>query len=83
MPGQGLPINGHAVEDIRNIRYLSQTELAEAAEISKSYLNEIERGARTSASPQVVRRLAEQLGVSPGTIVAATRNRVGKTAAAA
>ena len=82
MPRPGLPINGETIEQIRKIRYLSQAELAEAAEVSPTYLNELERGAKDSASPAAIRRIAEVLGVSLGALLAQTRPRVGSSEAA-
>ncbi|MEM9465259.1 MAG: helix-turn-helix transcriptional regulator [Actinomycetota bacterium] len=77
MPKPGLPINGETIEQIREIRFLSQAELAEAAKISRPYLNELERGAKPSAGPAILRRIAAELGVTVGALLARTRPRQG------
>ncbi len=52
----------------RNIRGLSQDDLAYDAKISRSYLSQIEKGA-FYASLRIVGRLAESLGVEPAELL--------------
>jgi len=55
---------GDRVRRLREERYLSQSELAGKAGISKNTLVRIESG-RYAAIPRTVRKLAEALGVEP------------------
>ena len=52
------------VRRIRNAKGLSQDDLAYEAEISRSYLSQIEKGS-FHVSLKIIGRLAEALGVEP------------------
>lgn len=58
-----MPSVGERVRDIREKRGLTQDKLAEAAEISKSFLSEIENDKR-NVGAQVLLRIANALGAS-------------------
>ena len=60
---------GRAIRHLREHRGWSQEKLAEAADLNRSYLGEIERG---SASPSLVTvvKLANALDLSAGDLVA-------------
>jgi transcriptional regulator with XRE-family HTH domain len=58
---------GQNVARIRNEKTLSQDQLAEKAEIDRTYLSGIERGVRNPGI-KVVIRLAKALGVSADTL---------------
>jgi transcriptional regulator with XRE-family HTH domain len=53
---------------IRNARNLSQDDLAYEAEVSRSYLSQLEKGA-FYASLKIVGRLANALGVEPAELL--------------
>ncbi len=55
---------GSRLRDERTAQSLSLTEVATRAEISKAYLSQLERGASTTPSYHVLRRLATALGTS-------------------
>jgi transcriptional regulator with XRE-family HTH domain len=55
---------GQLLARLREVRGLSQRELAEAAGVTGSYLSRIERGDRPRPSLKVTRSLARELGVS-------------------
>ena len=59
---------GEQVRRLREQRYLSQSELAARARISKNTLVRIESG-RFGVIPRTVRQLAEALGVEPSELV--------------
>jgi transcriptional regulator with XRE-family HTH domain len=69
MPRGGIPINGAAVQAIRERTGYSGAELAEKAGIDRTYLIRIERGERQHVSPPIARRLAEALGVPLGAVL--------------
>jgi len=52
------------LRDMRTGQSLSLTEVAGRAQISKAYLSQLERGASTTPSHDVLRRLATALGTS-------------------
>lgn len=58
-----MKLNRHALTSWREERGLSKSQLAVAAQISLSYLSELESGAKPG-SAQVVRRLADALKVN-------------------
>ncbi len=58
---------GERVRRLREMRYLSQAELALKSGISKNTLNRIET-AKAGAIPRTVRRLAAALDVEPGAL---------------
>jgi len=64
---------------LRHARGLSQDDLAYEAEVSRSYLSQIEKGA-FFASLKIVGRLAEALNVEPAELLR-TPTRRGKQAA--
>lgn len=53
---------------LRNARKLSQDDLAYEAEVSRSYLSQLEKGA-FYASLKIVGRLANALGVEPAELL--------------
>jgi transcriptional regulator with XRE-family HTH domain len=59
---------------IRNEKGLSQDDLAYEAEISRSYLSQIEKG-KYYASLKVIGKLAEVLNVDPTELLAAGARR--------
>jgi HTH-type transcriptional regulator, competence development regulator len=73
---------GEQVRRLREQRYLSQSELAARAKISKNTLVRIESG-RFGVIPRTVRQLAEALGVDPSELVSPEdlRELTGKAAA--
>jgi transcriptional regulator with XRE-family HTH domain len=56
---------------LRNERNLSQDELAYVAEISRSYLSQIETGEKYHASLKTIEKLAVALGVEPAELLKA------------
>lgn len=60
---------GKNIYEIRKKRGLTLSELAERAKISKSYLSNIERHLNKNPSIQVIRRIAEVLGVDLKTLI--------------
>lgn len=64
------PVNGAAVRAIRQALGISQASLARRARIAESHLSQVERGIN-GASPEVTRRLADELGVSFAAITSA------------
>lgn len=54
---------GHSVRQLRESRQWSQEQLAEQADLNRSYVGEIERG-RVVASIVTVEKLAEAFGVA-------------------
>ena len=59
---------------LRHEKGLSQDDLAYEAEVSRSYLSQLEKGAHY-ASLKIVGRLAEALGVEPGELLKAPLRR--------
>ncbi|MFC1941023.1 helix-turn-helix domain-containing protein [Chloroflexota bacterium] len=57
------------VRRLRELRALSQRELAALANLSPTTINRIETGQR-SPMPKTVRKLAEALGVTPEELLA-------------
>ena len=55
---------GSRLRDARTAQSLSLTEVATRAGISKAYLSQLEHGASTTPSHNVLRRLATALGTS-------------------
>ena len=55
---------GSRLRDARTAQSLSLTEVAARAGISKAYLSQLEHGASTTPSHEVLRRLATALGAS-------------------
>ena len=55
---------GSRLRDARTVQSLSLTEVATRAGISKAYLSQLEHGASTTPSHDVLRRLATALGTS-------------------
>ncbi len=62
---------------LRNARKLSQDDLAYEAELSRSYLSQLEKGA-FYASLNVVGRLADALGVEPAELLKLPPKRRGR-----
>jgi transcriptional regulator with XRE-family HTH domain len=56
-----------SLRTLRESRYLTQEQLAAAAEVSASTVHNAETG-RTRPRPAILRRLARALGVDPGEI---------------
>jgi transcriptional regulator with XRE-family HTH domain len=57
-------IHRHALTSLREARGLTKKQLCELAEISPSYLTELEAGDKPG-SPQIAKRLADALAVNP------------------
>jgi XRE family transcriptional regulator, fatty acid utilization regulator len=70
MPNQKL-FAGHAVRRIRRASGLTQAVMAEALDVSPSYLNLIERNQRPLTAP-IMLRLAERYDFDPRTLTGAT-----------
>lgn len=60
---------GQGLRAIRRRRGLSQTELAKRADMSPSYLSDLERDERGAPTAPVLERLADALGVTIDTLV--------------
>lgn len=58
---------GHRVRDLRNVRHLSQIELAARAGVARNTLNRIENGHLMPTAP-IIEHLAQALGVAPGAL---------------
>ena len=58
-----MPTVGERIRDIREKRGMTQDKLAEAADISKSFLSEIENDKR-NVGAQILLRIANALGAS-------------------
>ena len=59
---------------LRNERGLSQDDLAYEAEISRSYLSQLEKG-KYYASLKIIGRLVDILAVEPGELLALPKKR--------
>ncbi|MEG3147279.1 helix-turn-helix transcriptional regulator [Sphingomonas sp. RT2P30] len=59
---------GLNVKRLRKQAGVSQESFADTAEIARSYMSDIERGVR-NPTLQVVARIAQALGVSPGSLL--------------
>lgn len=59
---------GNNVRSFRNIRGMTQEQLALSAEMKRSYVSDVERGTR-NPSVQALGRLADALGVEPWTLL--------------
>jgi len=55
---------GERIKEIRLRKHYSITRLAEEAQISKSYLSQIEKGANTNPSLQMLYKIAASLGTT-------------------
>lgn len=62
---------------LRHDRGLSQDDLAYEAEVSRSYLSQIETGEEFYASLKVIERLAKALRVEPAELLRGPRSRRG------
>ena len=60
---------------LRHAKGLSQDDLAYEAEVSRSYLSQLEKGGPFYASLKIVARLAEVLQVDPAELLRAPRRR--------
>lgn len=58
-----LQINGSAVKALREAHGWRSSKFATACEISHGYLSNIESGRRSVVGPDVLRRIADVLGV--------------------
>lgn len=65
-----MRLNRHALTDMREARGWSKSDLAVQAQISLSYLSELESGVK-DGSPRVVVALAEALKCSSATLLLA------------
>jgi transcriptional regulator with XRE-family HTH domain len=68
---------GRQIRSVRQQKALSMQALAEAAGISRAWLGEIERGA-ASPSVDIVRRLADTLSVSIGSLLDGSATQAGQ-----
>jgi transcriptional regulator with XRE-family HTH domain len=67
--------------DLRRLRHtkgLSQDDLAYEAEVSRSYLSQVEKGAFFT-SLKIIGRLAQALNVEPAELLEVPRKRGGQT----
>ncbi|ALC90197.1 transcriptional regulator [Bacillus sp. FJAT-18017] len=55
---------GSRIKELRELRGYSISELAKLADVSKSYLSQIERGMQTNPSLQVLNKVAITLGTT-------------------
>ena len=62
---------------LRHQKGLSQDDLAYEAEVSRSYLSQLEKGS-FHASLKIVGRLADALGVEPAELLKLPPNRIQK-----
>ena len=69
IPKRGLGL-GSAVRRIRELRGVGQEILAERSGLSQGYLSQIESGAWTGITEDVLGRIARALGVEPWVILA-------------
>lgn len=69
IPKRGLGL-GSAVRRIRKLRGVGQEVLAERSDLSQGYLSQIESGAWTTVTEEVLGRIARALGVEPWVILA-------------
>ena len=60
---------------LRNAKGVSQDELAHEANVSRSYLSQLEKGT-FYASLNIVGRLSEALGVEPAELLKITQKRI-------
>lgn len=67
-----MQTNGPAIRAIREAQGWNQSKLAAAVGISGAYLNNIEAG-RRSGSPEVTKKIAENLRVPLAAVLAAPR----------
>lgn len=65
-----MRINRTALTDLREAHGLSKSALAVEAEISLSYLSELESGAKENVSGEVLRKLANALACHRTSLVA-------------
>ncbi len=56
------------LREVRKSRRMTASRLASAAQVSKSFISQLESG-RTSASLETLHRIASALGVSPGALL--------------
>jgi len=63
---------GVSVQKLRYGLGISQEELAERADLHRSYIADIERGAR-NPTLRTIKKLAKGLGVSPGDLLSGTK----------
>lgn len=63
LPTTAVPINGHALRELRIRTGVSVADLAAGADIDRSYLTKIERGQKKRVSPGVYNRLITCLGI--------------------
>lgn len=73
MASDTVPINGFAVRALRRARRLSQQKVAVLAEISPSYLSELESSVKVNVSLEVFQRLVFALDLDPEDERALTR----------
>jgi transcriptional regulator with XRE-family HTH domain len=66
---------GQVLRDCRGKADISQEELAARAEVDRTYVSLLERGLRQPALGTIF-RLANALGVAPGTIVSRTASLI-------
>jgi transcriptional regulator with XRE-family HTH domain len=55
--------NGSSIASLRKALGIKQVDLAARVAITPAYLSQIESGARKQPEPDVVRRIADELGV--------------------
>lgn len=60
---------GQRLRRLRMARGLNQRELAQKADMSNTYLSDIERGGKDSPTGKILERLADALGVSVDTLL--------------
>lgn len=67
------------LRSVRELKALSQNELAERANVSRGTIQRVEAG--EDSHPRTARKLAEALGVEPAELMGAEEDETGKAAA--
>lgn len=73
MAADTVPLNGYAVRALRQARRMKQQTLAVGAEISASYLSEIESSVKVNVSREILGRIMDALMLAPEEERALTR----------
>lgn len=66
-----MKVNPESLKAIRTRSGFGVSKLAQAAQITPSYLSNLEAGRRTNASPEIVARIARALDVPVMAIISA------------
>lgn len=60
---------GKRIKELRLRKHISLSELAETADVAKSYLSNVERGIQSNPSIQFIEKIASSLGVSMSSLL--------------